>query len=69
MKEGIYYYRGNIYYGYYDEEQVSGGGNLTIIERERIKTNHPINTFSAKMTLLISYSLISFYSDRIPMPT
>ncbi len=42
MKEGFYYYRGNIYYGCYDEKQASGGGTLTRIKQERIKTNHPI---------------------------
>ena len=58
MKEGFYYYRGNIYYGYYDEEQVSGGGNLTIIERERIKTNHPISEADCFVHFWDNHSLL-----------
>lgn len=29
MKEGFFFYRSNIYYGLYNEEQVSGGGTIS----------------------------------------
>ena len=42
MKEGFYFYRNNLYYGIYDEEQVSGGASIEKIKPEWVKTNHPI---------------------------
>lgn len=43
MKEGFYYYEGNIYYGCYDETQVSGQMRLSIVRPENICTIHPVN--------------------------
>lgn len=42
MKEGFYFYRGKIYYGYYDEKQVSGQGSISIFKPELIQSDHPI---------------------------
>lgn len=42
MKEGFYFYKNNLYYGIYDEEQVSGGASIEKIKPEWVKTNHPI---------------------------
>ena len=42
MTEGFYFYRSSIYYGCYDEKQVSGRGNISIVKPEHIQTNHPI---------------------------
>jgi len=43
MKEGFYYYESNIYYGCYDETQVSGRMRLSIVRPENIQTAHPVN--------------------------
>lgn len=46
MKEGFYCYRNNIYYGPYDEKQVSGRMRISMISTnrlERIRTNRPIS--------------------------
>ncbi|MCM1543507.1 MAG: hypothetical protein NC121_19955 [Blautia sp.] len=42
MKDGFYTYRNNIYYGSYDEGQVSGRLSLSIAKPEQIQTDHPI---------------------------
>lgn len=42
MKEGFYFYRNNLYYGSFDEEQVNGGQAIANTKPERIKTDHPI---------------------------
>lgn len=43
MKEGFYYYESNIYYGSYDETQVSGRMNLSRIKPEQIQTDHSVS--------------------------
>lgn len=43
MKEGFYSNENNIYYGCYDETQVSGRISLSIVKAENIQTNHPIS--------------------------
>jgi len=43
MKEGFYFYRGNVYYGFYEETQISGGyGRVSKFSPERMKSDHPI---------------------------
>ena len=42
MKEGFYFYRNFVYYGYYKQEQASGRGKLSMIKQEHIKTSHHI---------------------------
>ncbi len=39
---GFYVYRSNIYYGCYEEEQVSGRWKISGIKPERILTGHPV---------------------------
>lgn len=58
MKEGFYFYRGNIYYGCYNEEQVSSEGTLTRIKPERIKTNHPISEKDCVVDLWDNHCLL-----------
>ena len=43
MKEGFYYYKSNIYYGHYDETQISGRMSLSMIKPEQIQTDHPVS--------------------------
>ncbi len=43
MKEGFYSYKSNIYYGEYDETQVSGRVRVLAVKPERIMTEHPIS--------------------------
>lgn len=42
MKKGFYIYRYHIYYGAYQESQVSGKGKVSAFKPERIQTDHPI---------------------------
>lgn len=42
MKEGFYTYKNNIYYGSYDETQVSGQWKVSTCKPEYIQTDHPI---------------------------
>lgn len=41
MKEGFYFFKNNLYYGIYDEENVSGGASIEKVKQEYIMTNHP----------------------------
>ena len=43
MKEGFYYYESSIYYGRYDETQISGRMSLSMIKPEQIQTDHPVS--------------------------
>ncbi len=43
MKEGFYFYRDKIYYGSYDENQVSGQGSISIVKPEDIRSDHPVD--------------------------
>ena len=42
IKEGFYFYKTGIYNGEYDETQVSGGGKISGIKTECMKTDHAI---------------------------
>lgn len=42
MKEGFYRYKSNIYYGLYDETQVSSQKSLQDVSAKRVKTDHEI---------------------------
>jgi len=42
VKEGFYFYRNKVYYGCYDETQVSGQGSISIIKPEYIQSDHSI---------------------------
>lgn len=43
MKEGFYFHRNHLYYGTYNEKQVSGRVNISKVTPEHIQTNHPIS--------------------------
>lgn len=43
MKEGFYFYRNHVYYGSYEEEQVSGRGKVSAFSPEYIQTEHPVS--------------------------
>ncbi len=43
MKEGFFYYKNNIYYGCYDEKQVSGRVRVSMVKPENIKTERQIH--------------------------
>ena len=61
MKEGFYCYRNNIYYGSYDEKQVSGRMRISMIstnKSERIRTNHPISEDDWAVRLWDNHSLL-----------
>lgn len=42
IKEGFYFYKNGVYFGCYEEEQVSGQGKITGIREDHIKTKQPI---------------------------
>ncbi len=42
MKEGFYFYRKKVFYGRYDETQVSGQGRVSAIRPELIQSEHPV---------------------------
>ena len=58
MKEGFYFYRNKVYYGCYDEKQVSGQGNIAIMKPEYIETNHPIHEGDWAVRLWENHSLL-----------
>lgn len=43
MNEGFYFYRNHIYYGSYEESQVSGRGKVSAVKPEYILTDHPVH--------------------------
>lgn len=61
MKEGFYCYRNNIYYGSYDEKQVSGRMRISMISTNKpqhIQTNHPISEDEWAVRLWDNHSLL-----------
>lgn len=58
MKEGFYFYRNKIYYGYYDEKQVSGQGSISIIKPEYIQSEHPVCEDDWAVRLWDNHSLL-----------
>lgn len=42
MKEGFYFHTNYVYYGCYDEDQVSGRGMISAVKKEYIRTDNPI---------------------------
>ena len=58
MKEGFYFYRDKVYYGYYDETQVSGQGNVSGIKPEYILSDHPISEDDRAVWLWENHSLL-----------
>ena len=58
MKEGFYYYRNNIYYGCYNETQVSGKITLARIKPEYIQSDRPIHEDDQAVQLWNNHSLL-----------
>ncbi len=58
MREGFYYYRYNVYYGCYNEEQISGKVSVAIVKPEKIKTDHPIHKNDWAVTFWDNHSLL-----------
>lgn len=62
MKEGFYFYRGGrgycVYYGCYDERQVSGQGRVSTLKPEQIQTDHPIGKEDWAVNLWDNHSLL-----------
>ncbi len=57
-KNGFYVYRSNIYYGCYEEEQVSGRWKISGIKPERILTDHPVGEEDWAVRLWDNHSLL-----------
>jgi len=58
VKEGFYFYRNGIYYGCYDETQVSGQGSISKVRPEYIQSNHPISEEERAVRLWDNHSLL-----------
>lgn len=58
VREGFYFYRNKVYYGYYDETQVSGQGNISKIKPEHIQSDHPICEDDWAVRLWDNHSLL-----------
>lgn len=58
MKEGFYCYRNNIYYGWFDERQVSGRCKISTIKPENIQTDCPIGEEDWAVRLWDNHSLL-----------
>ncbi|MCM1045104.1 MAG: hypothetical protein NC417_06315 [Candidatus Gastranaerophilales bacterium] len=58
MKEGFYFYRNKVYYGCYNDTQVSGQGRITMIKPEHIQSNHPIDEDDWVVRLWDNHSLL-----------
>lgn len=58
MKEGFYRYRNNIYYGSYDEKQVSGRMLISMFQSNKIQTNRPIREDDWAVGLWDNHSLL-----------
>lgn len=58
MDEGFYFYKNNVYYGCYDEDQVSGWGNISGVRPEQVQTDHPIGKDDRAVRLWDNHSLL-----------
>ena len=58
MKEGFYFHRNHLYYGSYNEEQVSGRVNISKVKPQHIQTNHPISEDEWAVRLWDNHSLL-----------
>lgn len=58
MAEGFYFYRNNVYFGQYNEEQVSGGGCISAVKPEFIRTDHPFGKEQWAVRLWDNHSLL-----------
>lgn len=58
MKEGFYFHRNHLYYGTYNEKQVSGRVNISKVTPEHIQTNHLISDDDWAVRLWDNHSLL-----------
>ena len=58
MKEGFYFHRNYVYYGCYDEDQVSGRGMISAIKQEYIRTENPISEKECAVRLWDNHGLL-----------
>lgn len=66
MKKGFYFYRYDIYYGEYDERQVSGQGKASYAKQ--IRTDHPVDENDWAVRLWDNHSLLEpEYADMQTM--
>ncbi len=62
--EGFYFYENKIYYGCYDESQVSGWTSVSIIEPNNIMTDHPIRGGERAVTFVDNHHMLDAeYAD------
>ncbi len=58
MKEGFYCYRDSIYYGLYNEKQVSGWSRISAAKPECIQTDHPFHEADQAVRLWDNHRLL-----------
>lgn len=58
MKEGFYFHRNHLYFGSYNEKQVSGRVNISKVKPQHIQTNHPISEDDWAVRLWDNHSLL-----------
>lgn len=58
MTEGFYFHRNHLYYGSYNEKQVSGRVNISKVKLQHIQTNHPISEDDWAVRLWDNHSLL-----------
>ena len=58
MKEGFYFNRNNIYYGCYNEEQVSGWMSISRVKPEHIQTDRPLGEDDRAVRLWDNHGLL-----------
>ena len=59
MKEGFYYYGKKVYFGLYDESQVSGYGKISALKPELIKSDRAVGKNDTAVYLWDNHSLLS----------
>lgn len=58
MKEGFYCYKNNVYYGWFDERQVSGRCKVSTMKPEYVQTDRPIGEEDLAVRLWDNHSLL-----------
>ena len=58
MKEGFYFHRNHLYFGSYNEKQVSGRVNISKVKPQHIQTNHLISKDDWAVRLWDNHSLL-----------
>lgn len=58
MTEGFYFYRNRVYYGAYEEKQVSGQGRVSSVRPEYIQSEHPVHENDCAVRLWENHRLL-----------